>query len=223
MAKLRAHNISVSLDGYLAGPDQALDAPLGVGGQALHEWVFATRYGRRMIGQDGGTEGVDDAFLARGDQNIGATVMGRNMFGPVRGPWPDEEWTGWWGEEPPYHHPVFVLTHHARPPLAMKGGTVFHFVTDGLDAALDRAFEAAGGADVRVGGGAAALQQCLFAGKLDELHIALVPVLLGRGERLFEHLDGGPEGYECVEFVSSPSVAHLRFERTGRRAQAPSQ
>jgi dihydrofolate reductase len=219
MAKLRAHNISLSLDGYMAGPEQALSAPVGVGGERLHEWIFTTRYGRRMIGQEGGTEGVDDAFLRRGDAGVGATVMGRHMFGPLRGPWPDEQWQGWWGEEPPYHHPVFVLTHHPRPALVMKGGTVFHFVTDGLDAALERAFEAAGGADVRVGGGAATLQQCLRGGRLDELHVALVPVLLGRGERLFDHLDGGPEGYACMEFVSSPAVAHLRFERQGGRPE----
>ncbi|MBF9068701.1 dihydrofolate reductase family protein [Streptacidiphilus fuscans] len=215
MAKLRAHNISVSADGFMAGPDQSVDAPLGVGAQRLHTWVFETERGRRMIGQKGGTEGVDNAFLLRADENIGATVMGRNMFGPVRGGWPDESWRGWWGEEPPFHHPVFVLTHHPRPSLEMKG-TVFHFVTDGLDAALDRAFEAADGADVRVGGGASTLQQCMRNGRLDLLHVALVPVLLGGGERLFDNLGTGTaDGYECVEFVSSPSVAHLLFERTG--------
>jgi dihydrofolate reductase len=143
--------------------------------------------------------------------------MGRNMFGPVRGEWPDERWTGWWGEEPPYHHPVFVLTHHPRPSLTMRGGTTFHFVTDGIEAALERAMEAAGGADVRLGGGAATVQQYLRAGLVDEMHLAIVPVLLGGGERLFDHLDGGPEGYECVEFVSSPGVAHVRLRRTPQR------
>ena len=153
-AKLRVHNLAMSLDGYVAGPDQSLDNPLGVGGERLHEWVFATRTGRRMIGEDGGDEGVDDDFIARGDEGIGATIMGRNMFGPIRGPWGDDDWTGWWGDDPPYHHPVFVLTHHPRPSITMEGGTTFHFVTDGIEAALERAFDAAGGQDVRLGGGA---------------------------------------------------------------------
>ena len=151
MPKLRVHNFAISVDGYGAGPLQSLDNPLGVGGPRLHEWVFATRYGRRMIGQEGGEEGIDERFMVSGDTNIGATIMGRNMFGPVRGPWPDDEWKGWWGDEPPYHHPVFVLTRHSRPPLVMQGGTTFNFVTDGIEAALSRAFEAAGGADVRLG------------------------------------------------------------------------
>ena len=213
MPKLVVRNLAMSLDGYVAGPDQGPDTPLGVGGPDLHEWVFATRTGRGMIGADGGDEGVDDDFLARGHAGIGATIMGRNMFGPVRGPWPDDAWTGWWGDEPPYHHPVFVLTHHRRAPLEMLGGTTFHFVTDGIEAALDRAFEAAGGADVRLGGGAATVQQYLRAGLLDELHVAIVPILLGRGERLFDRLDGGPYGYQCVELASSPAVAHVRIAR----------
>lgn len=145
---------------------------------------------------------------------IGATIMGRNMFGPIRGPWIDNQWTGWWGDNPPYHHPVFVLTHHARPPITMEGGTIFHFVQDGIEAALEQAFDAADGSDVRIGGGASTVQQFLRSGLIDDLHIAIVPILLGAGERLFDHLDGGPEGYECVEFVSSPSVAHARFSRT---------
>ncbi len=178
------------------------------------QWVFETRTGRRMIGEDGGDEGVDDRFIASGDEGIGATVMGRNMFGPIRGPWGDSDWTGWWGDNPPYHHPVFVLTHHPRPPITMAGGTTFHFVDDGIEAALQRAFDAAGGQDVRLGGGVATIQQYLRAGLVDELHLAIVPVLLGRGERLFDHLDGGPEGYECVELVASPSVAHVRLART---------
>jgi dihydrofolate reductase len=213
MPKLRVHNLTISIDGYAAGPDQSLDNPLGVGGPALHEWVFATRTGRQMSGLDGGSEGIDDEFAARGDAGIGATIMGRNMFGPVRGPWGSAEWTGWWGDNPPFHHPVFVLTHHPLPSITMQGGTTFHFVDDGIEAALERSFNAAGGADVRVGGGAATIQQYLRAGLIDDMHLVIVPILLGRGERLFDHLDGGPDGYECVEFASSPSVAHVSFSR----------
>jgi dihydrofolate reductase len=214
MAKLRVHNIAISLDGYAAGPAQSLTNPLGAGGERLHEWVFATRFGRQMIGQDGGDTGIDDDFLTRGVTGIGATIMGRNMFGPIRGSWGDEEWTGWWGDEPPYHHPVFVLTHHARAPITMRGGTTFHFVTDGIEAALERAMDAAEGQDVRLGGGVATIQQYLRAGLVDELHLAMAPVLLGGGERLFDHFDaGGPEGYQCVELIASPSVAHIRLAR----------
>jgi dihydrofolate reductase len=216
MPKLRAHNIAISVDGYMAGPDQSLDNPLGVGGPRLHEWVFATHAGKQMLGEDGGEEGLDEQFMVRGDQGVGATIMGRNMFGPIRGPWGSEEWTGWWGDDPPYHHPVFVLTHHPHPPIEMQGGTTFHFVDDGIDAVLKRAFDAADGKDVRLGGGASTIQQYLRAGLLDELHVAIVPTLLGRGERLFEHLDGGPHGYEVVEFVSSPSVAHVRLARVSK-------
>jgi dihydrofolate reductase len=211
MSKLRVHNISVSLDGYAAGPAQGLEEPLGVGGERLHDWMFTTRTWRGMIGEAGGDEGVDDDFMRRGGEGIGATIMGRNMFGPVRGPWPDESWTGWWGDEPPYHHPVFVLTHHPRPPLTMKGGTVFHFVTDGIEAALDRAREAAGGLDVRLGGGAATVQQYMRAGLLDELHLAIVPILLGGGARL---LDGELPGYGCASFVASSAAMHVTLVRT---------
>jgi dihydrofolate reductase len=216
MPKLRVHNLAISLDGYVAGPGQDEEHPIGAGGPALHEWVFATRTGQRMIGGEGGSEGLDDEFLARGERGIGATVMGRNMFGPVRGGWGDGQWSGWWGDTPPYHHPVFVLTHHPRAPIEMRGGTTFHFVTDGIEAALRRAFEAAGGADVRLGGGAATVRQYLRAGLVDELHLAIVPILLGRGERLFEDLGDAPEGYECVELASSPSVAHVRLARTAK-------
>ncbi len=214
MPKLRVHNYAISLDGYAAGPRQSLENPLGENGESLHEWVFATRYGRRMIGEEGGDEGIDQEFLERGDIGIGATIMGRNMFGPIRGPWTDDEWKGWWGDEPPYHHPVFVLTHHPRPSIPMEGGTTFHFVTDGIEAALEQAIEAAGGNDVRIGGGASTVQQYLRAGLVDELHLAISPVLLGDGERLFDNLDGGPEGFECVELVSSPSAVHVRLART---------
>ena len=216
MPKLRVHNFAISIDGYAAGPDQSLDHPLGMGGHRLHEWAFATRTARELSGLAGGQEGgVDEGFVARGEVGIGATIMGRNMFGPVRGQWGGEQWTGWWGEDPPFHHPVFVLTHHPRPALPMRGGTTFHFVAAGIEAALERAVVAAGGGDVRLGGGAATIQQYLRAGLVDELHLAIVPILLGRGERLFDHLDGGPTGYECVELVSSCTVAHARFVRTG--------
>jgi dihydrofolate reductase len=214
MPKVRVHNFSVSLDGYAAGPDQSLDHPLGVGGNRLHTWAFKTRGGRQMLGQGGGEEGIDNDFWVRGDVGIGATVMGRNMFGPIRGPWGDDEWTGWWGDNPPYHHPVFVLTHHPHPSIPMEGGTTFHFVDDGIEAALEQALDAAGEDDVRIGGGASTIQQYLRAGLIDDMHLAIVPTLLGSGERLFDHLDGGPEGYKCVEFVGSASVAHVRISRT---------
>ena len=215
MAKLRVHNMAISLDGYAAGPDQGLDHPLGVGGARLHEWVFATRAGRRMLGEDdeGGIEGVDEEFFVRGNENIGATIMGRNMFGPVRGDWGGEEWKGWWGDDPPYHHPVFVLTHYPRPPVPMEGGTTFHFVDDGIRAALAQATEAAGGQDVRLGGGPATVRQYLRAGLVDELHVAIVPILLGAGERLFDDVGPAADGYECVELASSHAVAHVRLTR----------
>ncbi len=214
MGKLRVHNLSISIDGYGAGPNQSLENPLGVGGPGLHEWVFKTRTGRRMLGEEGGDEGLDDQFLERGDAGIGATIMGRNMFGPIRGEWSDETWKGWWGPNPPYHHPVFVLTHHPRQPIPMEGGTTFNFVTDGIESALSQAFAAAGDQDVRLGGGPSTVQQYLKAGLVDELHVAIVPIFLGAGERLFDHLDGGPFGYECVELVSSPWMTHARFVRT---------
>jgi dihydrofolate reductase len=210
MAKLRAHNISVSLDGFMAGPDQSLEHPLGVGAGALHEWIFATRTGRRMIGAEGGTTEVDDEFLVAGETGIGATIMGRNMFGPIRGNWGDESWTGWWGDEPPYHHPVFVLTHHEREPLTMDGGTVFHFVTDGFEAAYDRAMDAAGGQDVRLGGGAATIRAYLRTGQLDELHMVIAPVLLGGGERVLDDFE--PAGYRA-ELLGCTGVVHMRLTR----------
>ena len=216
MSKLRVHNLAMSVDGYVAGPNQGPEDPLGEGGPGLHEWVFETRAGRRMSGEEGGDEGVDDDFVAKGDVGIGATIMGRNMFGPIRGPWGSEPWKGWWGDNPPYHHPVFVLTHHPRPPLTMEGGTTFSFVDDRIEAVLGQAVDAAGGMDVRLGGGASTVQQYLRAGLIDDLHVVIVPILLGAGERLFDHLEGGPDGYECVEFVSSPSVAHVRFAPRGR-------
>jgi dihydrofolate reductase len=212
MAKFRL-NITMSLDGYVAGPGQSRENPLGEGGLALHEWAFATRSFRETHGGDGGETGLDDDRAARWNENIGATIMGRNMFGPVRGPWQDESWKGWWGDDPPYHTPVFVLTHHPREPVEMAGGTTFYFVTDGIESALQQATGAAAGLDVLLGGGADAAQQYLRAGLLDELEIHVAPLLLRAGSRLFEHLDGGPAGYECVGLVSSPAVAHYSFAR----------
>jgi dihydrofolate reductase len=212
MPKVRVHNLATSLDGFSAGPDQSLEEPLGVGGESLHEWIFATRYWRARTGEEGGDEGVDNDFLIAGDVGIGAHVMGRNMFGPVRGPWGEDEWKGWWGDTPPYHHAVFVLTHHPHDPIEMEGGTTFHFVTDGIESALDQALAAAGGQDVRIGGGAGTVRQYLRAGLIDELHLPIVPLLLGAGERLFE--DGDDEiraRYDVAEVVSSPAVAHFRL------------
>jgi dihydrofolate reductase len=211
--KLRVHNMAMSLDGYVAGPDQGLDNPLGVGGTRLHEWVFETRTGHEMMGTEGGEGGIDDDYVAQGFAGIGATIMGRNMFGPVRGPWSDDTWRGWWGDKPPFHHRVFVLTHHRRSPLQMEGGTTFYFVDDGIESALERAFDAAGGADVRLGGGASTVRQYLRARLVDELHVAMVPILLGSGERLFEDLDRAASDYECAEFVNSSAVSHVRLAR----------
>jgi dihydrofolate reductase len=219
MPTLRVHNFAISLDGYGAGPGQSLDHPLGVGGQRLHEWAFATRSFHRQHGSpaaDDHEPGVDDDFVARGVAGIGATIMGRNMFGPIRGDWGESDWTGWWGDDPPFHHPVFVLTHHPHDPLPMAGGTTFHFVTDGIESALEQAFAAADGKDVRLGGGVSTIQQSLRAGLVDELHVAIVPVLLGGGERLFDQLDGAMDRYECVELASSAQVAHVRLARTGQ-------
>ena len=209
MPRLRVHALSMSLDGFVAGPDQSLEDPLGRGGEGLHEWVFETRAGRAMTGGEGGTEGLDHRMIADGFTGIGATVMGRNMFGPIRGPWPDEDWKGWWGPNPPYHHPVFVLTHHPRDPLVMEGGTTFHFVTDGIDSALKQAFDAAGGLDVRLGGGAATVRECLDRRLVDDLHLAIAPVLLGSGERPF----GSLEGYRALPVETEGAVAHVRFTK----------
>ena len=218
MSKLRVESFTISLDGFGAGPHQDLNNPLGVGGTALHAWAMSTRtFQKNVFGNDGGQDGIDEDFAARGFQNIGAWILGRNMFGPVRGPWPDESWRGWWGENPVYHVPVFVLTHHARPPLVMEGGTTFHFVTDGIDAALARAREAAGGKDVRLGGGVSVIQQYLRQRLIDELHLAISPVLLGAGERLFEGVDMRALGYECVQFVASEKATHVVLRRQGRQ------
>jgi dihydrofolate reductase len=209
MTKVRVHAFGISIDGYGAGPAQDLEHPMGVGGMALHEWVFPTRFFQQMIGKEGGATGVDDDFANRGFENIGAWILGRNMFGPVRGPWPDENWKGWWGEIPPYHCQVFVLTHHARAPITMEGGTTFHFVTQGIQAALQRATAAANGKDVRIGGGAATIQQFLRAGLVDYMHLAVAPVLLGSGEQLFGNLDLPQLGYRCTERVCTPKATHV--------------
>ena len=216
MSRLLVRNFSMSLDGYGAGPQQDLEHPLGVGGTQLHEWIFATRSGRQMIGQEGGSDGVDDAFFSERASGIGATIMGRNMFGPIRGPWGESQWAGWWGEDPPFHHPVFVLTHYRRSPIEMQGGTTFHFVADGIEEALTRAVEAAGGRDVLVGGGAATIRQYLRGSLIDELHLAIVPVLLGGGERLFGDLGPNAADFRSIEHVCSPTVAHVRLERVGQ-------
>jgi dihydrofolate reductase len=209
MTKLRIHGFSVSLDGYAAGPGQDLDHPLGVGGTQLHEWVYPTRTFQAMFGSGDGTIGIDDDFAARGFEGIGAWILGRNMFGPPRGPWADDQWKGWWGDNPPYHTPVFVLTHHARPPLEMAGGTIFHFVTDGIHAALQRAQQAAGALDVRVGGGPATIRQYLEAGLVDTMHLAISPALLGSGESLLADLDLVRLGYRCSEHTSSAAAMHV--------------
>jgi dihydrofolate reductase len=213
MSRVVVRNYSVSLDGFGAGTDQDLQKPIGVGGERLHRWIFETRFGRQMLGEDGGTVELDNEFMERGDRGVGATIMGRNMFGPVRGAWPDEAWRGWWGDDPPYHHPVFVLTHYPRQAIVMQGGTTFFFVTDGIRSALDQARAAAGDGDVRIGGGASTIQQYMREGLIDELHLAVVPILLGRGERLFEAEQTAGHDYECVELASSRAVAHVVLRR----------
>lgn len=214
MSKLKVRSFSISLDGYGAGPNQSLQNPMGEGGGGLHQWFRGTRTFQRMLGDETkGTDGPDEDFAARGFENIGAWILGRNMFGPVRGAWPDDEWKGWWGDEPPYHVPVFVLTHHARAPLAMKGGTTFYFVTHGIEAALARAREAAAGKDVRLGGGVSTVRQYLQAGLVDEMHLAISPVLLGSGEALFAGIDLPELGFTCTEHVPTKAATHVVLSR----------
>jgi dihydrofolate reductase len=213
MSKLRVQSFAVSIDGYAAGLNQDLENPLGVRGPELMEWFFSTRVWRKMHGQDGGEAGIDNGIAEQGFNGIGAWILGRNMFGPVRGPWPDESWKGWWGDEPPYHTPVFVLTHHARAPLRMAGGTEFHFVTEGIHAALKQASVAAGGLDVRLGGGVATVRQYLSEGLIDELHLAVRPVLLGSGEHLLGGIDTRALGYECVKHVAGERATHVFLAR----------
>jgi dihydrofolate reductase len=216
MPKLRVASFTISLDGYGAGPNQDLENPLGVGGKALHEWMVTTRFFHEMHGGEGGSTGIDNDFALRGFAGVGAWILGRNMFGPVRGPWPDEKWRGWWGDEPPYHTPVFVLTHYPRAPLTMKGGTEFRFVTGGIRDALDQAMKAAGGKDVRLGGGVSTIRQYLEAGLVDELHLAISPILLGRGEHLMSGLDLSALGYTCTEHVPTDAAMHVVLTKSVR-------
>jgi dihydrofolate reductase len=209
MPKLRVQSFGISLDGYGAGPSQDMQNPLGIHGIELMEWFFPTRLWRRMQGAGDGETGVDNRMAEQGFNGIGAWILGRNMFGPVRGPWPDESWKGWWGDEPPYHAPVFVLTHHPRAPLTMTGGTEFRFITEGIHAALEQAKAAAGGLDVRLGGGVSTVRQYLSAGLIEELHLAVRPVLLGKGESLFQGLDLPALGYECAESIAGERATHM--------------
>ncbi|HVV99849.1 MAG TPA: dihydrofolate reductase family protein [Planctomycetaceae bacterium] len=216
MTRVRVASFTISLDGYGAGPNQSLEQPLGERGHELHKWLIPTRtFQQTLFGREGGTTGVDDDFAARGFENIGAWILGRNMFGPIRGPWPDYEWKGWWGDNPPYHVPVFVLTHHPRPPLCMDGNTTFYFVTDGIHAALAQAREAAQGRDVRIGGGAQTIRQYLQAGLIDEMHLATSRVVLGRGESLFDEVKLLDLGYRAVETVESEQAIHIVFRKRG--------
>ena len=215
MSKTRVQAFSVSIDGYGAGPGQSLENPLGVGGLALHDWMTSTRTFQRLTGKEGGITGIDDDFAARSFENIGAWIIGRHMFGPVRGPWPDESWKGWWGQNPPFHTPVFVLTHHARASIPMAGQTTFHFVTEGIHAALERASAAANGKDIRIGGGVSTIQQFLRARLIDHLHLAIAPILLGSGESLFAGLDLLQLGYRCTEHVSTPMATHVILTKQG--------
>lgn len=217
MSKLRVASFSISIDGFGAGPQQSLENPLGIGGMELHQWVFPTLSFQQMHGDGSnsgsGETGIDNDFAVRGFNNIGAWILGRNMFGPVRGPWPDDNWKGWWGDNPPYHVPVFVLTHHPREPLVMQGGTTFYFVTDGIHGALDRARAAANGKDVRLGGGVATIREYLRAGLIDEMHLAISPVLLGTGEPLFTDIDLVSLGFRCSEHASTPLATHVVLQR----------
>jgi dihydrofolate reductase len=215
MSKLKVSSFTVSIDGYGAGPRQSVENPLGAGGEALHDWMVATHTFKQRFSEEGGSTGVDDDFAARGFANVGAWILGRNMFGPVRGPWPNDEWKGWWGSNPPYHTEVFVLTHHPRASFTMDGGTTFHFVTEGIQVALDRARQAAKGKDVRLGGGAAAIRQYLRAGLLDELHLAIAPVVLGAGEALFAGIDLPGLGYQVTERVGTENALHVVLAKRG--------
>lgn len=215
MGKVRVHNFAISLDGYGAGPRQTTENPLGEGGEALHDWFIPTRAFKRVTGKSGGTTGVDDDFAARAMVGVGAFIMGRNMFGPVRGAWPDASWRGWWGKNPPYHAPVYVLTHHPRETVRMEGGTEFHFVTGGIHEALERARAAAAGKDIQIGGGVSTVRQFLEARLINELHIAIAPILLGSGEHLLGGLDLPALGYICSEHVASPAATHVVITKAG--------
>jgi len=214
MQKLRVASFAISVDGYGAGPNQSLENPLGVGGEELHKWFFPTQtFQKNVLGKNEGTTGIDNDFAVKGFENIGAWILGRNMFGPIRGPWPDENWKGWWGDNPPYHVPVFVLTNHARKPIEMEGGTTFYFVTDGIHTALKRVFEAAKGKDVRIGGGVNVIRQYLKEKLIDELHLVISPVFLGSGENLFSDINLLSLGYKCTEHVPSDKATHLIIKK----------
>lgn len=215
MQKLRVESFSISVDGFGAGPNQSLDTPLGIAGEELHQWFLPTKTFQSM-GKGGGSTGVDNDFASRGFANIGAWIMGRNMFGPIRGPWPDEQWKGWWGENPPYHVPVFVLTNHKRRPVEMEGGTIFYFVTEGIHDALERAIDSAEGKDIRLGGGVSTIRQYLTAELIDEMHIAISPVLLGTGEHLFSEIDLVALGYTCADHVTTDNTTHVVIKRQER-------
>jgi dihydrofolate reductase len=213
MGKVRVSSFSISIDGFGAGARQDLQNPLGVRGPEMFSWFFQTDVWKKMQGESGGSRGVDNQMAERAFENVGAWILGRNMFGPVRGPWPDESWKGWWGEEPPYHVPVFVLTHHARKPLAMQGGTTFHFVTDGAESALKRAREAAAGRDVRIGGGVSTIRQYLIAGQIDEMHLAMSPMLMGEGEHLFAGINLAQLGFHVARSVAGENATHILIEK----------
>ncbi|SKC81828.1 dihydrofolate reductase family protein [Ohtaekwangia koreensis] len=213
MSKLKVAAFSVSLDGYGAGPDQSIENPLGKKGEELHEWIFPTRMFQKMMGKEDGTEGADNDFADRSFENIGAWIMGRNMFGPIRGPWQDNEWKGWWGDSPPYHVPVFILTNHARESISMKGGTVFHFVTGGIQSALERAAKAANGKDIRIGGGTSTIRQYLQAGYIDEMHLAFAPVMLGSGEHLFAGIDLPALGFSVTQTSYGNRATHVILKK----------
>ena len=213
MSKVRVSSFSISIDGFGAGARQDLQNPLGVRGPEMFSWFFQTDVWKKMHGESGGSQGVDNQMAARAFENVGAWILGRNMFGPVRGPWPDESWKGWWGDEPPYHVPVFVLTHHARKPLAMQGGTTFHFVTDGAESALKRAREAAAGKDVRIGGGVSTIRQYLLAGQIDEMHLAMSPMLMGEGEHLFAGINLQQLGFRVAQSVAGENATHILIEK----------
>ena len=213
MGRVKVAGFALSLDGFGAGPDQSLDQPLGLCGPELMGWLFPTRTFRAMIGQEGGSDGVDESFASRAMNGFGAFILGRNMFGPIRDDWPDDQWRGWWGDNPPYHAPTFILTHHPRPSIVMEGGTVFHFVTGGIHAALHRAHEEAGGKDIKIGGGVLTVRQYLQAGLIDEFHLAISPVLLGRGEALFHGLDLRALGYRVMETTAGELATHVAIGR----------
>ena len=213
MSQVRVGGFSISLDGFGAGPEQSLEHPLGKGGRELHQWLFGTRFFQAMIGRDGGSEGLDQAYAHRAMDGFGAFILGRNMFGPIRGPWPDDSWKGWWGSNPPYHAPTFVLTHYPRDPIEMEGGTTFVFVTGGIEAALEQARAAAGDLDVKIGGGVETVRQYLRAGLIDELHFALSPVVLGQGEAMFAGIDLPALGFRVTERQASEHATHIVLAR----------